>query len=62
MTDQSFLIVAIYLDDIQTQYTRKVYGLFDALSEIGGIERVLTFLLGLFLIPLNERLSAINLL
>ena len=38
-------------------HTRKVYGLFDAFGDIGGIIEVLTIFVGFFLAPYNEHMA-----
>ena len=52
----------IHLDTTQVTHTRKVYALFDAFGDFGGIKEVLILLAGIFMGPLNQNLMNIELL
>ena len=56
------MMIQIHLDSIQVTYTRKVYSLFDAFGDFGGIKEVLILFFGFFLSPLNQSLMSIDLL
>ena len=47
------LYISIFLDEIQTTHTRKVYAILDAFGDFGGIKEVLLLIIGIVLNPLN---------
>ena len=53
--------IQFILDGLQSTHTRKVYGFFDLLGEIGGIKEIILLIIGLVLMPFNEGLADIYL-
>ena len=50
------MLINIFLDEYQITHTRKVYALFDAFGDWGGIKEVLLLIAGFILGPLNANL------
>jgi len=47
-------LIDIYFDNVQFLHTRKVYALFDAFGDFGGIKEVIMLVIGFLMAPISE--------
>lgn len=53
-------IINTWLDGVMVSHSRRVYGFFDLLGELGGVMEVLVIIFGLILFPISEHSFYLN--